>query len=282
LVRALARRWASGRGVHRRVTGPTARCKGPGSMAGHSKWNNIKRKKGAVDAKRGKLFTKLSREIQVASRLGGGDPAGNPRLRLAIQTARAQSMPMDNIERAIKKGTGDLEGKELRELVYEGYGPGGVAYMLEVTTDNPTRTLNEVRNAFEKSGGSFAKSGAVAFQFEKRGMLRFSADRHSEDDVTLAAAEAGAEDVVTEDEDVVVYTEVAQFHAVQEALEAAGYAPERAELTMIPSATVRCDEREAAANLKLWDRLDDNDDVANIWANLEVDPEVWAWLQGAD
>ncbi|MGF1509176.1 MAG: YebC/PmpR family DNA-binding transcriptional regulator [Myxococcota bacterium] len=250
-------------------------------MAGHSKWNNIKRKKGAADQRRGRLFTKLSKEIMVAARLGGGDPAGNPRLRLAIDAARGQSMPMDNIVRAVKKGTGELEGGQLEEVVYEGYGPGGVAFILEAATDNTTRTLNEVRNIFDKTGGSFAKVGAVAFLFQRLGMIRVPQERYSEEEVAEAAIEAGAEDIRVEDDAVVVYTQVSDFHAVQTALDKAGIQPEITEFTMEPSTLVACDEEMAKRNLKLLEKLEDNDDVQNVWTNMDIPDDVLGRLEPA-
>jgi YebC/PmpR family DNA-binding regulatory protein len=249
-------------------------------MAGHSKWSNIKRRKGAADQKRARIFTKLSKEIMVAARLGGGDPAGNPRLRLAVETARGQSMPVDNIQRAIKKGTGELEGGALEEVLYEGYGPGGVAFLVEAATDNQNRTLNEVRNAFDKAGGSFAKSGAVSFLFSRRGMVRIRLEGEDEDRVTERAIDAGAEDVQVEDGDLVVTTEVADFHAVQQAMADADLRFE-AEFTMLPSTSVACDEELARKNLKLMDRLEDNDDVQNVWTNIDVPDDVMQRLDEA-
>lgn len=243
-------------------------------MSGHSKWSTIKRKKGAADAKRGKIFTKLSKEITVAARMGGGDPDGNPRLRLAIQAAKAASMPNDNISRAVKRGTGELAGGQIDELVYEGYGPGGVAFIMDVATDNQNRTLNEVRNIFDKGGGNFAKSGAVAFLFSRRGMIRFDGEKFSEDQIMEAALEAGADDVQSEDGGVVVYTEANDLHTVKEALDEAGLMADVAELTMIASTTVTCDETLARKNLKLMDKLEDNDDVQSVWANFEISDEV--------
>jgi len=249
-------------------------------MAGHSKWNNIKRKKGAVDAKRGQLFTKLSKEIQVSARMGGGDPDANPRLRLAVATARAASMPMDNITRAIKKGTGELEGGEIDELVYEGYGPGGVAFLLEVATDNTNRTLGEVRKIFDKAGGSFAKSGAVAFLFEKVGIIRFDPDRYDEDQVLEAALEAGADDVKTEDDQIVVQTAPQDFHRVQAAFERAGFEAQSSELAMLPSTFVSCDEELARTTLGLLEKLEEHDDVQHVWSNFDIPDEVLNRLPG--
>ena len=243
-------------------------------MAGHSKWSNIKRRKGAADAKRGKIFTKLSKEIMVSARIGGGDVDANPRLRLAVKEARANSMPADNIARAIKKGTGELEGGAIEEMVYEGYGPGGVAFILDVATDNQNRTLAEVRTIFDKSGGSLGKAGSVAYLFSRKGMLRFVSQTHQEETLMEAALEAGAEDFSTEDDHYVVYTAVADFHAVQEALEARDIRADAAELTMIPANTVACDQDLAEKTLKLLDKLEDHDDIQSVWANFDLSDEV--------
>jgi len=248
-------------------------------MAGHSKWSNIKRKKGAVDAKRGQLFTKLSKEIQVAARMGGGDPDANPRLRLAIATARSSSMPMDNITRAIKKGTGELEGGEIEELVYEGYGPGGVAFMLEVATDNQNRTLGEVRKLFDKAGGSFAKSGAVAFLFDRVGLIRFDATRYGEEQIVEAAIEAGAEDVYSEDEQVVARTAATELHQVQSAFEGLGFEVANCELAMVPTTTVACDEPLARSTLSLYEKLEEHDDVQHVWSNFDIPDDVFERIQ---
>jgi YebC/PmpR family DNA-binding regulatory protein len=250
-------------------------------MSGHSKWSTIKRKKGAVDAKRGRLFTKLTKEITVSARMGGGDPDGNPRLRLAIQAAKAAAMPNDNIQRAIKKGTGEIEGAAIEELVYEAYGPGGVAFIMDVTTDNQNRTIAEVRSIFDKYGGNVAKTGAVAFIFSRVGMLRFDAARHGEDQVMEAALEAGAEDVRVEDGQVVVYTGHHAFPDVKERMEKAGLEPALAEITMIPSTTVACDEDLARKTLALLDRLEDHDDIANVWGNFDIPDAVMERIQDA-
>jgi len=249
-------------------------------MSGHSKWSTIKRKKGAADAKRGKIFTKLSKEITVSAKLGGGDPDGNPRLRLAIAAAKAQSMPGDNINRAIKKGTGELDGGQIDELIYEGYGPGGVAFLIEVATDNTNRSLSNVRTIFDKNGGNMAKSGAVAFLFEHRGSFRFDAERYGEEQVLEAALEAGAGDIQTEEGEHVVYCEVADFHAVSGGLEAAGLEPSEARLTYVPTTTVAvADLEQARSILKLLDKLDDDDDVQNVFGNFELSDAVVAALE---
>lgn len=248
-------------------------------MSGHNKWSTIKRKKGATDAKRGKLFTKLTKEITVSARLGGGDPNGNPRLRLAVQAARAASMPVDNINRAIKRGTGEIEGGTIDELVYEAYGPGGVAFIMDVATDNQNRTIAEVRSMFDKSGGSLGKTGSVAFLFTRRGMIRYDAAKHGEEEVMEAAIEAGAEDVQVEEEQVVVYTEPNDFLKVKEALDATGLESVVAEMTMIPGNLVKCDESTAKTTLKLLDRLEDHDDVQNVWANCDIPDDIMEKLQ---
>lgn len=243
-------------------------------MAGHSKWSTIKRKKAANDAKRGKLFTSLIREITVAARSGGGDPSFNPRLRLAIDTARDANMPADNIDRAIKRGTGELEGVEYEEIVYEGYGPGGVAIYIETLTDNANRTVAEIRHALSRNGGSLGTSGSVAWQFDRKGQIYINAARHDEESLLLAALEAGAEDVQQEDDAFVISTDVASFHAVQDALREQGIDPEQAELAMVPKATVEVAGDEAARLLKLLDALDDADDVQKIYSNADFDEAV--------
>ncbi len=248
-------------------------------MSGHSRWSTIKRKKGASDAKRGKIFTKLSKEITVSARTGGGDPSGNPRLRLAIQAAKAGAMPNENIQRAIRKGTGEESGGHIEELVYEAYGPGGVAFIMDVATDNVNRTIAEVRSVFDKVGGALGKTGSVAFKFTRRGMLRFDAAKYTEDQVMEAALEAGAEDVVTEDERVVVYCTPHEFHAVQAGMEAKGLEPEEATLTMIPNMTVQCDLDTARKTLALLEKLEDHDDIQNVWADCEISDEVMAQLE---
>jgi YebC/PmpR family DNA-binding regulatory protein len=248
-------------------------------MSGHSKWSTIKRKKGALDAKRGKIFTKIAKEITVAARMGGGDPGGNPRLRLAIQSAKAAAMPNDNIQRAIRRGTGEDAGGAIEELVYEGYGPGGVAYIMDVATDNVNRTIAEVRSVFDKAGGALGKSGSVAFKFTRRGMIRFDAGKYSEDQVMEAALDAGAEDVVTEEDRIVVYCTPPDFHAVQAGLEAKGLAAEEAALTMIPNMTVKCDLETAKKTLSLLERLEDHDDIQNVWADCEIPDDVMAQIE---
>jgi len=243
-------------------------------MSGHNKWSTIKHRKGAQDAKRGKIFTKIGKEITVAARMGGGDPDGNPRLRLAIQKARASSMPMDNVTRAIKRGTGELEGGIIEELVYEAYGPGGVAFIIDIATDNQNRSLSEVRNVMEKNGGKMAKPGAVTFMFARRGMVRYDAEKYSEDDVMEAALEVGADDVLTEDGHVVVYCAQGDFVGVKEGLDAANLESLVAEVAMIPATTVDCDKALSQKILKIIDKLEDNDDVQNVWGNHEISDAI--------
>jgi len=249
-------------------------------MSGHSKWSTIKRKKGATDQKRGKIFSKLSKELMVAARMGGGDPGGNARLRLAIQAAKAQSMPSDNIQRAIKKGTGELDGGQIEELSYEGYGPGGAAFIVDVATDNTNRSLNNVRNIFDKTGGKMAKPGAVAFQFERRGVVRFDSATHSEDEVMEAALEAGAEDVVVEADAVLVYCGPTDLHEVAQGLQEAGLNAQETTFTMVPATTVAVEDVSVARTIiKLVDKLEDDDDVQNVWGNFEILDDVAAQLE---
>ncbi|HEY8553849.1 MAG TPA: YebC/PmpR family DNA-binding transcriptional regulator [Burkholderiales bacterium] len=244
-------------------------------MAGHSKWANIQHRKGAQDARRGKIFTKLIREITVAARLGGGDPAANPRLRHAIDKALAANMPKDNIERAIKRGTGELEGANYEEVRYEGYGPGGVAILVDCQTDNRNRTVGEVRHAFAKYGGNLGTDGSVAYLFKKLGVISF-AEGVSEDAVMEAALEAGADDVVAADGTVEVLTSPDALGAVRDALAARGLKIESAEVTERPSTAVTVEGEEAQQLLKLLEALDDLDDVQNVYTNAEFPDAVLA------
>ena len=242
-------------------------------MAGHSKWKNIKHYKAATDAKRGVLFTKLIREITMAAKLGGGDPAANARLRLAIDAGRAKSLPKDNIERAIKKGTGELEGEAIQEVTYEGYGPGGVALIIDAMTDNPTRTVADVRHKMSRAGGNLGTPGSVSFMFEKKGLLQFDAAAFPDEDAVLEAAlEAGAEDFRREDDVYVVTTDPASLHAVRAALEARKMVPTESELAMVPKNTVTVSGKENVETLfKLIETLEDLDDVQKVWANFDID-----------
>ena len=243
-------------------------------MAGHSKWSSIKHQKGAKDAKRGALFTKLARAIQVAAKEGGGDPEGNAALANAIQKAKDASMPKDNIERAIAKGTGsDSDADAFEAVVYEGYGPGGVAFLVEALTDNRNRTGSEVRHIFSKAGWSLGEPGSVAWQFEKKGIVLVDAERYSEDDL-MVAIDAGAEDVAQDENVWEVVTAPGDLQAVREALEGEGVELQNAELTMRPTTTIELDESGAGKVLRLIEALDDQDDVNAVHANFEADAEV--------
>jgi YebC/PmpR family DNA-binding regulatory protein len=245
-------------------------------MAGHSKWKQIKHYKAAADAKRGALFTRLIREITMAAKLGGGDPAGNPRLRTAIDNAKANSMPKENIERAIKKGTGELEGVDYTEVLYEAYGPGGVAIMIQAVTDNPTRTVADVRHKLSRNGGNMGTANSVAFMFDRKGEMTVAADGVQEDALMEAALEAGADDVVREEDLFVVTTEPGALHAVKEALEARGFTVSDAELAWVPRTTVRVEGQTAEALLKLLEALEELDDVQKVDANFEMDADAMA------
>ncbi len=238
-------------------------------MSGHNKWSTIKHKKGAADAKRGKVFTKLIKEISVAAKLGGGDPAANPRLRTAVDKAKAENMPKDNIERAIKKGTGGMEGVTYEEIVYEGYGPGGVAVLVEVMTDNRNRSVSDVRSIFSKNNGNMGEAGCVAWMFSKKGLISFDKNVDFEQ-LFEAAIEAGAEDVAEEDEQFEVTTDPGSFIEVREALEAKGFKFSNAEVTMIPQTQVALEGKQAESMLRMMDKLDDCDDVQNVYANFDI------------
>ena len=241
-------------------------------MSGHNKWSTIKHKKGAADAKRGKIFTKIIKEISVAAKLGGGDPTGNPRLRTAMDKAKAENMPKDNIERAIKKGTGGMEGVTYEEIIYEGYGPGGVAVLVEVMTDNRNRSVSDVRSIFTKCNGNMGEAGCVAWMFEKKGLLVFPKTVDF-DALFEKALDLGADDVADEEEQIEVLTDPSSFMEVRDALEAAGFTPDSAEVTMIPQTMIKLDGKNAENMLKLMDRLEDNDDVQNVYANFDISAE---------
>ena len=245
-------------------------------MSGHSKWSSIKHKKGAADAKRGKIFTKIIKENTVATRIGGGDPDGNPRLRTAIMGAKSKNMPVDNITRAIKKGTGELEGIQYEEHTYEGYGPGGAAIFLEAMTDNKNRTVSEIRAALGKAGGNLGENGCVGWMFEKKGLITVKAEAKSEDELMELAIDAGADDLQTVDEQYEITTAVENFEAVRKALEDAGVTMELAEITRIPQNTVSIDEKKGKALLKLMDILDDHDDIQKAYSNFDISDEVMA------
>ncbi len=251
-------------------------------MSGHSKWSSIKHKKGAADKKRGKLFSKLSRAIIVAAKEGGGDPAGNLALQNAIDKAKSYSMPKDNIDRAIAKGAGtDADAAAFEAIVYEGYGPAGVAVIVEALTDNRNRTAGEVRHTFSKNDGNLGTSGAVAWQFERRGVILVPAEGADEDELTLAAAEGGADDVSLDDSSYEVLTAADSLGAVRDALEAAGFEIESAELTMVPTTTVEVDdEAEAKKILRLIEALEDNDDVQEVYANFDIPERVLEAVAG--
>jgi len=245
-------------------------------VAGHSKWKQIKRKKAVTDARRGAAFTKLIKEITVAAKAGGGDPTGNARLRVAIDAAKAANMPAENIERAVKKGTGELAGVSYEEVTYEGYGPGGAAIFIEVTTDNANRTVAELRNLFSKNGGNLGTSGSVAWMFDRRGQIYVDAGRYDEDAVLEAALEAGDQDMAREGDQFIVTTTVHDFHAVQEGLKARRIAAESAELAMIPKSTVKLEGADASRIVRLMEALEEHDDVAKVSSNFDVDLEALA------
>lgn len=245
-------------------------------MAGHSKWAQIKRKKAVTDARRGQHFTKLIREITVAARSGGGEPTFNPRLRLAIDTAKAANMPAENIERAIKKGTGELEGVSYEEVTYEGYGPGGVALFIETLTDNPKRTVADIRHLLDRAGGNLGTSGSVAWQFDRKGQLYVDASRYHEEAVFEAAIEAGAEDVTREADEFIVTTDVSTFQEVQDGMTTAGVEFSQAELNFIAKNEVSVSGKDALKLLKLLDALEENDDVQKVHSNADIDEAVLA------
>ena len=244
-------------------------------MAGHSKWKQIKRKKAVTDAKRGAKFTKLIKEITVAARMGGGDPAANPRLRSAIATAKSVNMPKDNVERGIKKGTGELEGVSYEEILYEGYGPGGVAVLVECMTDNRNRTVAEIRSIFSKAGGNMGESGCVAWMFDKKGSILLDKENVEEEKLMDLAIEAGAEDVVDDGNVFQVLTAPENFDAVREALEGGGLAFIEAVISMIPQNEIEvADAKTAGSLMRLLDGLEDCDDVQNVHANFDIPDEI--------
>ncbi|MFM8395733.1 MAG: YebC/PmpR family DNA-binding transcriptional regulator [Acidobacteriota bacterium] len=248
-------------------------------MSGHSKWHTIKHKKGALDAKRGKLFTKLIKEITVAARSGGsGDVNTNARLRKAVNDAKAANMPNDTIDRATKRGTGELDGVNYEEISYEGYGPGGVAVMINVMTDNRNRTVSEIRHIFSKNGGNLGESGSVAWMFNKKGQIIVEGTVKGEDEMLELALEAGAEDMVNDGDSFQILTAPDDFHTVLEGIKKAGIEPLSAEVTMVPQNTIKLEGAAANQMLKLYDALDDHDDVQNVSSNFEVDDDL---LEGA-
>jgi YebC/PmpR family DNA-binding regulatory protein len=239
-------------------------------MSGHSKWASIKHKKGAADAKRGKVFTKIIREIMIAARMGGGDAEGNPRLRTAVLKAKGANMPKDNVERAIKKGAGELEGMEFSELTYEAYGPGGVAILIDILTDNKNRTAAEVRHTLSRGGGNLGESGCVSYLFKRKGFIMYDATKYKEDDIVAAGLEAGAHDVTNDGENIEVVTEPDDFENVLQALTKAGYEQKSAEITKVAETEVTLDDDKTRKALKLVEALEDNDDVQSVSTNLSI------------
>jgi YebC/PmpR family DNA-binding regulatory protein len=244
-------------------------------MSGHSKWHTIKHKKGALDAKRGKLFTKLIKELTIAARAGGtGDPNQNPRLRKVVTDAKAANMPNDTIDRAIKRGTGELDGVNYEEVTYEGYGPGGVAVMVQTTTDNRNRTVSEIRHLFSKFSGNLGESGSVAWMFNKKGQIIVDATLKGEDEMMEIALDSGAEDMINDGETYQVLTAPEDFHAVLEKVKGQGVEPLSAEITMVPQNTIKLEGSAANQMLRLYEALDDHDDVQTVSANFEIDDAV--------
>ncbi len=242
-------------------------------MSGHSKWSTIKHKKGAADARRGKIFTKIIKELTVAARMGGGDPNGNPRLRSAILAAKAENMPKDNIERAIKKGTGELPGVAYEEATFEGYGPGGVAVLVEILSDNRKRTVADIRHIFSKNAGNLGESGCVSWMFDKKGLIVYEKEKVDEEKLLNLALEAGAQDVRETDKEYEVITEPAAFEQVKKQLEEARLSAAYAEISMVPQSTVRLMGKEAQQMLRLMESLEDSDDVQHVYANFDIADE---------
>ena len=244
-------------------------------MSGHSKWSTIKHKKGATDAKRGKIFTKIIKEITVAARMGGGDPETNPRLRSALINARSENMPKDTFERAIKKGTGDLDGVNYEEILYEGYGPGGVAVLVECLTDNRNRTIAEVRQVFNKAGGNVGTDGCVAWMFDKKGLIIVNKEDSDEETLMELALDAGAEDIKEEAESFEIICDPAEFEAVKEAIDAAQIKYEMAEITMIPQNMTKVEGKEAEQMINFMEALDDCDDIQKFYSNADIPDEAF-------
>ncbi|HRY55038.1 MAG TPA: YebC/PmpR family DNA-binding transcriptional regulator [Spirochaetia bacterium] len=243
-------------------------------MSGHSKWATIKHKKGALDAKRGQMFTKLIKEISIAARMGGSDPESNPRLRTAVLKAKAANMPKDNIDRAIKKGAGELEGVSYEELTYEAYAPGGGALLIEVLTENKNRAAAEIRNILTRAGSNLAVSNSVARLFSRKGVLSYDGEKYSEDKIMEAALEAGADDVQNEGGELVVYTDPASFESVLDAMNAGGYETDGAEISMVPESYVSPSKEDAGKVQKLIDKLEESDDVQNVYHNVEIPEDL--------
>ena len=240
-------------------------------MSGHSKWATIKHKKGALDAKRGKIFTRLIKEIMVAAKAGGGDPDGNPRLRTAVLAAKAENMPQDNIKRAIQRGTGEIEGASYEEIVYEGYGPGGVAVIVDVLTDNRNRAVSEIRHAFSKNGGNLGESGSVGYMFTKKGMIVVPKEATSEEKLTEIVLDAGAEDLSDDGDYWEITTAPEDHEAVAGAVKKAGITPESSEVTMVPNVYQKLEGSQANAMIRLLETLEDLDDAQNVYSNFETD-----------
>ena len=247
-------------------------------MSGHSKWSTIKRKKGAEDAKRGKIFTRVAREITVAASEGGGDPGTNPTLRLAIDRARTANMPKDNIDRAVKRGTGELEGGQLEEVIYEGYAPHGVALLVKCLTDNRNRTLAEVRRIFNRNGSNLAEAGAVAWMFDTRGYLTVARGDLDPDDIFMTAVDAGADDVEVSDDFAEIYTQPGDLHAVREGLIGSGLTVEEAELSQIPQTMMALGEKETLQIMNMIESLEELDDVQQVYSNLDISEEILAMV----
>ncbi|MHB1660576.1 MAG: YebC/PmpR family DNA-binding transcriptional regulator [bacterium] len=243
-------------------------------MSGHSKWSTIKRKKGALDAKRGKIFTNIIREIITSTRIGGKDISSNPRLRLAIDEAKAANMPKENIERAMKKGAGELEGETYEEIIYEGYGPAGVALLIETLTDNRNRTVSEVRHALSRHGGSLGESGCVMWMFNKKGVTGFDAAGNDEDKIMEIALEAGAEDVKTEEGEILVYSDVKDFENVKSAFESKGIKEKFSEISYIPQTNIELKGKEADQMIRLMDALEEIEGIQNIHANFDIEENI--------
>ncbi len=250
-------------------------------MSGHNKWSSIKHKKAKEDAKRGKIFTKLIREITIAARQGGGNPENNPRLRQAIVAAKAANMPSENIERAIKRGTGELEGVNYEEVIYEGYGPGGVAILVEVTTDNKNRTVAEVKKLFSKAGGSLGEPNSVAWMFDARGLIEVECDGSREDELMEAALDAGAEDVEGLEGVYNIYTSPSDLANVTDALTQAGFKVLSSKVAKLPKSTVKVSGKHAQSLLKLLEALEDHDDVQNVWSNFDIDESELESIMGS-
>ncbi|HPQ39844.1 MAG TPA: YebC/PmpR family DNA-binding transcriptional regulator [bacterium] len=243
-------------------------------MSGHSKWHTIKHKKAAADAKRGKVFTKIIKEITIAARLGGGDPDSNPRLRMAVQNAKDANMPYDNVKRAIQKGTGELPGQVIEEIAYEGYGPGGVALYIEVMTDNKNRTVAEIRHILGKHNGNLGATNSVAWKFEKKGLIVVDTDKADEETMMDLILDAGAEDMKIEDGSFEIITDPGDFEAVRDALKEHDIMPDSAEITMLPNTSVRVEGKHAEQLLKLMEKLDDHDDVQNVYSDFDIPDDV--------